>query len=152
MDPMIFKNLLQKLFNPVSPNTASNPDFPKEGILWREWNDGTQKLIAERNRPVLFFVANPNPAVWPFLKAVLGAMPSNPKLRELLHDYYIAVMIKGDSIPEYFRDLGAGSRYNIAILSPAGLTPMTVINPISGIPREIVTTITKILEKLQEIY
>src|SRR5579859_246456 len=96
---MIFKSLFRK--------AAPGPEFPTDGILWHEWNEATEKLIAERDRPVLLVVLNPEPTVAPFLKGVLRAMPSNAELRELLHGYYIALMIRADSIPDYFRDLGA---------------------------------------------
>lgn len=146
---MPLKDFLRKLFR-ASPHPDKK--FPEDGILWREWNDETEKLIAERNRPVLLFVANPDPMVSPFLKAVMRAMPLNAELRGLLHDYYIAVFMMAESIPEYFRDLGAGSSYNIAILSPAGHTPLATIDPVSGKPEEIVTTITKVLVELQKNY
>ena len=152
MGAMILKNLFQKLFNPAAKSDSSGPDFPKDGILWHEWNDVTKKLIIERDRPVLLFVANPDPTVSPFLKGVLMEMPRNKKLRALLQDYYLALMIPVESLPELFKDLGAGGRYNIAILSPAGLTPMAMIDPVNGKPEKIVETILKILEKLQELY
>ena len=79
-------------------------------------------------------------------------MPLNERLRNLLHDYYIALMVYSDSMPEYLEDLDAGSRYNIAVLSPAGLTPMVTIDPMDGSPEEIVGAILKVLEKLQEVY
>jgi len=94
----------------------------------------------------------PDPIIAPFLKGVLQAMPLNEKLRDLLHHYYIALMVYPGSMPEYFEDLDAGSRYNIAVLSPAGLTPMVTIDPTDGRPEEIVGTILKVLEKLQEVY
>jgi hypothetical protein len=131
---------------------GSHPEFPRDGILWREWNDETIRLIEERDRPVLLFVADPDSAIAPFLKGVLKAMPLNEKLRDLLHDYYIALMVRAGSTPEYLEDLGAGSRYNIAVLAPAGLTPMVMINPMEGGPEEIVETIRKVLDKLKEVY
>ena len=149
---MIFKNIFRKLFNQTPKSASSKPDFPKDGILWRVWNGETQKMIAEKNRPVLLFVENTDPTVWPFLKVVLKEMPRNKKLRALLQDYYLALMIPVESLPELFKDLGAGGRYNIAILSPAGLTPMATIDPVNGKPEKIVETILKILEKLQELY
>ena len=130
----------------------ARPEFPKDGILWHEWNDDTLGTIEERDRPVLLFVANPDPVIAPFLQGVLRAMPLNERLRNLLHEYYIALMVYSDSMPEYLEDLQAGSRYNIAILSPAGLTPMVTIDPMDGRPEEIVGTILKVLEKLQEVY
>jgi len=42
-------------------------EFPDKGILWRDWNDDTLRIIQEKNRPVLLFVADPDPFVWPFL-------------------------------------------------------------------------------------
>lgn len=146
------KELFNKKSGPTSPLTLDEIKLPKDGIRWYEWNDDTQKLIAERDRPILLFVANPDPMVWPFLKAVFKAMPLNPKLRELLHGYTLALFMKADSVPEYFSDLGAGKSYNIAILSPAGLTPLATIDPTGGKTEEIVNTITKVLEKLQEVY
>jgi hypothetical protein len=128
------------------------PEFPKDGILWHEWNDETIRMIEERDRPVLLFVSNPDPLIAPFLKGVLRSMPLNEKLRDLLHHYYIALMVHIDSMPEYLEELDAGSRYNIAILSPAGLTPMVTIDPLGGKPEEIVETILKVLQKLQDIY
>lgn len=142
--PMIFKRLFSR--------AGAGPEFPTDGILWHEWNEVTEQLIAERDRPVLLAVLNPEPTVAPFLKAVLRAMPADAELREMLHSYYIAVMLRADAIPDYFRDLGAGSRYNIAILSPAGLTPLATIDPAGGKPQEIVQTITKVLVKLKEVY
>ena len=128
------------------------PEFPEDGILWHEWNDETLGMIEERDRPVLLFVSNPDPSVAPFLKGVLRAMPLNEKLRDLLHHYYIALMVRADSMPEYLEDLDAGRRYNIAVLSPAGLTPMVTIDPRGGRPEEIVETILKVLQKLQDVY
>ena len=149
---VILKNLFLKFLNQAPKSASSQADFPKDGILWHEWNDVTKKLIIERDRPVLLFVANPDPTVSPFLKGVLMEMPRNKKLRALLQDYYLALMIPVESLPELFKDLGAGGRYNIAILSPAGLTPMATINPVDGKPEKIVGTILKVLEKLQELY
>jgi len=132
--------------------TGSRPEFPEDGILWREWNDETLRLIEERDRPVLLFVVDPDPAVAPFLKGILQAMPLNEKLRILLHDYFIALMVRADSVPEYLEELGSGRQYHIAILAPVGLTPMVTFNPMQGRPGEVVETILKVLEKLQEVY
>ena len=136
----------------MTDSFTAPPEFPKDGILWHEWNDETIRMIEERDRPVLLFVSNPDPLIAPFLKGVLRAMPLNEKLRDLLHHYYIALMVHIDSMPEYLEELDAGSRYNIAILSPAGLTPMVTIDPLGGKPEEIVETILKVLQKLQDIY
>jgi hypothetical protein len=38
-------------------------EFPDKGILWRDWNDDTLRIIQEKNRPVLLFVADPDPFV-----------------------------------------------------------------------------------------
>jgi hypothetical protein len=122
------------------------------GILWHEWNEETERQVAERNRPVLLFVANPDPMVAPFLNLFLRAAPLNARLRELLHDYYIAIMIRADALPEYFADMGAGRRYNLAVLSPAGLTPLAVIDPSDGRPEAIVETVAELLTRLKSVY
>jgi len=149
---MSLKKLFSKLFIRSKAPSSSDAQFPKDGILWHEWNDATRKLIADRNRPVLLFVANQDGMVWPFLRGVFQEMPLNAKLRELLNGYFIGLLMKGGEVPEYFRDLGAGGRFNIAILSPAGLTPMATIDPSKGKPKEIVGTILKVLENLQKTY
>jgi len=127
-------------------------EFPDEGILWRGWNDETLALIQEKGLPVLLFVADPNALAWPFLKAVFQAMPANAKLRELLHERYPALFIEADALPEELKLLGAGSRYHIAVLSPAGLTPMITIDPVHGAPAEVVAEIVRILQRLDEVW
>jgi hypothetical protein len=126
--------------------------FPERGILWRGWNEETLELIREKGLPVLLFVADPDPIVSPFLKAVFQAMPANAKLRQLLHERYPALFIEADALPEEQKLLGAGSRYHIAVLSPAGLTPMITIDPVHGAPAEVVAEIARILERLDEVW
>ncbi len=52
------------------------------GIVWRRWNEETQKEIARRNRPVLLFVASDGPLDYaiPILRAIFAAMPANSRL------------------------------------------------------------------------
>lgn len=126
----------------------ATPEFPDDGILWRGWSEETLKLIAERDKPVLLFVANPDPTVWPFLRETFKAMPKNSKLRQLLHDGCPALFLKADELPEELSSMGAGSRYQIAILSPSGLTPMVTINPVSGNPDAVVEEIAAVLERI----
>jgi len=130
----------------------SESQFPGEGILWRGWNEETLALIQQRGLPVLLFVADPDAFAWPFLKAVFKAMPENAKLRGFLHERYPALFIKADALPEELQALGAGSRYHIAVLSPAGLTPMVTIDPVHGVPSEVVDEIVRILERLDEVW
>ena len=130
----------------------SESQFPDEGIFWRGWNEETLALIQQRGLPVLLFVADPDAIAWPFLKAVFKAMPANAKLRELLHGRYPALFVEADALPEEQKLLGAGSRYHIAVLSPAGLTPMITIDPVHGAPTEVVAEIARILERLDEVW
>ncbi len=130
----------------------SQSQFPEQGILWRGWNEATLKLIQEKDLPVLLFVADPDPMVWPFLKAVFEAMPANARLRELLHERHPSLFIKAEDLPEELQSLGAGSRYHIAVLSPAGLTPMVTIDPVHGVPAEVVGKIVRVLERLDEVW
>jgi hypothetical protein len=125
--------------------------FPDKGILWRGWDDDTLRIIQEKNRPVLLFVADTDPFVWPFLRETFKAMPANARLRELLNDFYSALFIKADSIPPDLKALGAGSTYHIAVLSPYGLTPMVTIE-IQRSPDEVVRTIVEILERLVDAW
>jgi hypothetical protein len=126
----------------------SASQFPEKGILWRDWSEETLRTIEDKKWPVLLFVADPDPIVWPFLRAVLEQMPANARLRTLLHESFLALFIKADALPEHLKALGAGSRYHIAILSPYGLTPMITIDPVSGKPAEVVSEIVLTLERL----
>ena len=130
----------------------SNPEFPEKGILWRGWNEETLGIIHEKNRPVFLFVADPDSLVAPFLKAILTAMPGNEKLRGLLHEYFPAVFIEAGSLPADLKSFGAGSGFHIAVLSPAGFTPMVTFDPVSGNPEKVVEEIVAALERLREVW
>ncbi len=127
-------------------------EFPDQGILWRGWDDETLRLINEKQQPVLLFVADTDPFVWPFLRETFKEMPKNAKLRDLLHARCPALFIKADSLPEELTALGAGSRYHIAILSPYGLTPLVTIDPTGGKPAETVDRIALLLERVLETW
>lgn len=94
-------------------------DFPHKGILWRGWGDETLRIIQEKNRPVLLFVADTDPFVRPFLREIFKAMPANARLRQLLNDVYPALFIEANSVPPDLEALGAGSNYHVAVLSDA---------------------------------
>ena len=126
-------------------------DFPDQGILWRGWNDDTLRIVQEKSRPVLLFVADTDPFVWPFLREIFKAMPANARLRQLLNDFYPALFIKADAIPADLKTLGAGSNYHIAVLSPYGLTPMVTIQ-IQRSPEEVVRNVVEILERLVDAW
>ena len=40
----------------------------------------------------------------------------------------------------------------ISVLSPAGLTPMVTIDPVHGVPAEVVDEIARILGRLDEVW
>jgi hypothetical protein len=123
-------------------------EFPDRGILWRGWTEETLRLIAEKQMPVLLFVADPNSPVWPFLREIFKEMPKNAKLQQLLHETYPALYIEADALPDELKLLGAGTTYHIAILSPYGLTPMATMDPITGKPSDVVNKVVAILERL----
>ncbi|HMK70359.1 MAG TPA: hypothetical protein VK442_05235 [Xanthobacteraceae bacterium] len=124
------------------------PEFPDQGILWRGWEDETLRIINEKEQPILLFVPDLDPFVWPFLRETFKEMPKNAKLRDLLHASCLALYIEADKLPDELKLLGAGSRYHIAILSPYGLTPLITIDPTSGKPAEIVERIVSLLERI----
>jgi hypothetical protein len=126
-------------------------DFPHKGILWRGWGDETLRIIQEKNRPVLLFVADTDPFVRPFLREIFKAMPANARLRQLLNDVYPALFIEADSVPPDLEALGAGSNYHVAVLSPCGLTPIVTIEVQRG-PEEVVGAIVEILERLVDVW
>jgi hypothetical protein len=129
----------------------SEEDFPDKGILWRGWNEDTLRIIQEKNRPVLLFVADTDPFVWPFLREIFKAMPASARLRQLLNDFYPALFIKADSTPPDLKALGAGSDYHVAVLSPCGLTPIVTIE-IQRSPDEVIHSIVEILERLVDVW
>ena len=130
----------------------AEPEFPAEGILWRGWDEETLRLISEKGQPVLLFVADPDPLVWPFLRETFKEMPKNARLRDLLHARCPALYIEAESLPWELKALGAGSRFHIAILSPYGLTPMVTIDPVSGKPEDVVARIVLVLERILEAW
>ena len=127
-------------------------DFPGEGILWRGWDEASLRFFADKDWPVLVFVADSDPLVWPFLRELFRAMPKNAKLRDLLHEHFPALLIKGDAVPRELAMLGAGSSYHVAVLSPSGFTPMVTIDFVSGNPDDVVEHIVRILEQLVEAW
>jgi hypothetical protein len=135
----------------MSTREILQSDFPDQGILWRGWNDETLRLIAERQRPVLLFVADPDPMVWPFVRETFKAMPANARLRELLHDFCTPLFVDARSLPDDLKTFGAGSRYHIAVLSPHGLNPMVTVNVLRA-PDEVIATIVDTLERLADVW
>jgi hypothetical protein len=129
----------------------SEHEFPDGGILWRGWNEETLRLIRERERPVLLFVADPDPLVWPFLRETFKAMPGNARLRGLLHEFYTPLFIEAGALPDDLKAFGAGSRYHVAVLSPYGFTPMVWVNVLRP-PDEVIATIVDTLERMQDAW
>jgi len=129
------------------------PEFPDDGVLWRGWDDDTLRIIDEKNQPVLLFVRDTDPFVWPFLRETFKAMPKNAKFCALMSERCTALYTEIETLPEELKLLGAGSRYHIAILSPRGLTPIATIDPTGGgKPAEIVERIVAFLERVLETW
>ncbi|MGO9397129.1 MAG: hypothetical protein ACLP19_04690 [Xanthobacteraceae bacterium] len=133
--------------------TIPTPEFPAAGVLWRGWDDETLRIIDEKHQPVLLFVRDTDPLVWPFLRETFHAMPKNAKLCALVHERCTALYTEVETLPEELKLLGAGTRYHIAILSPYGLTPIVTIDPTGGgRPAEIVERIVALLERMLEAW
>jgi hypothetical protein len=135
----------------MSAPEISQAEFPEKGILWCRWDDETLRRIQERQRPILLFVADPNPAVWPFLREIFKAMPANSRLRDLLHEFFLPLFIEAELLPEDLKAFGAGSKYHIAVLSPHGLTPLVTID-VHRRPDDVVNTMVETLERLVEVW
>jgi hypothetical protein len=125
--------------------------FPSSGILWRGWNEETLRLIQQRERPVLLFVADPDPLIWPFLRETFNAMPANARLRELLHEFYTPLYVEARALPDDLKAFGAGSRYHVAALSPYGLTPLVWLD-VRRPPDQVVAAIVDTLERMQDAW
>jgi hypothetical protein len=123
-------------------------DFPDAGIVLLKWNAATEAALAQRERPILLFVADPDPMVFPFLRPVFQALPKNVHLRELLHQEFPALYIEAAAIPEALSAFGAGRQYHIAVLSPYGLNPLVVFDPVRGDAAAVVAEIAAVLDRL----
>ena len=134
----------------------SAPETPEQkppggGILWRGWNEETLRLVQRRERPVLLFVADPDPLVWPFLREIFKAMPASAKLCELLRDFYTPLYVEASSLPDDLAAFGAGSRYHVAVLSPYGFTPLVWIDVLRA-PDKVIAAIVDTLERLADAW
>jgi hypothetical protein len=134
----------------TAPETPE-PKFPDGGILWRGWNEETLRLVAQRERPVLLFVADPDPLVWPFLRATFNAMPASARLRDLLHEFYTPLYLEASALPDDLTAFGAGSRYHVAVLSPYGFTPLVWVD-VRRPPDEVIAAIVDTLERMQDAW
>ena len=123
-------------------------DFPAAGIIWLKWNAATEAALAQRERPILLFVADPDPMVFPFLRAVFQALPKNARLRGLLHDEFPTLYVEAATIPEALSAFRAGRHYHVAVLSPYGLNPLVVFDPARGDAAALVAEIASVLERL----
>jgi hypothetical protein len=123
-------------------------DFPDARIVWKKWSAKTETEFAQRERPILLFVADPDPMVFPFLRAVFQAMPKNARLRDLLYQEFPALYVEAGAIPEALSAFGAGRQYHIAVLSPYGLNPLVVFDPVRGDAAALVAEIVGVLECL----
>jgi hypothetical protein len=131
----------------------ATPEFPDDGVLWRGWDDETFRIIDEKKQPILLFVRDTDPFVWPFLRETFKAMPKNAKFCVLMNERCTALYTEIETLPEELKQLGAGSRYHIAILSPYGLTPIVTVDPTGGgKPAEIVERIVVLLERVLEAW
>ena len=134
----------------TAPETPDH-ERPDSGILWRGWDEETLRLVAERERPVLLFVADHDPLVFPFLRETLRAMPGNARLRALLREFYTPLYIEARALPDDLKALGAGSRYHVAVLSPYGFTPLVWID-VQRTPDQVIATIVDALERLADAW
>jgi hypothetical protein len=123
-------------------------DFPDARIVWKKWSAKTETEFAQRERPILLFVADPDPMVFPFLRTVFQAMPKNARLRDLLHQEFPALYVEAGAISEPLSAFGAGRQYHIAVLSPYGLNPLVVFDPVRGDAAALVAEIVSVLERL----
>jgi len=109
------------------------------------------RLVQQRERPVLLFVADPDPLVWPFLREIFKAMPASAKLCELLRDFYTPLYVEASSLPDDLAAFGAGSRYHVAVLSPYGFTPLVWIDVLRA-PDKVIAAIVDTLERLADAW
>jgi len=126
------------------------PDYRDRGILWLRCDDSSLDAIAAKGQPVFLFVGNTDSVATPALRALLKAIPQNARLRDLLHEHFSPLFIEaGADVPDDFQHLRA---YEVAVLSPVGLTPIVTIDPTLGTADEVVDRIVEVLEQLRGIW
>lgn len=130
----------------------TEPALPTDGILWRGWSEEFLRELADKPRPVLLFIPDPEPTVAPFLRAIFRAMPASARLRTQLREFFPALYVEPGLLPEDLKSYGAGSRWRIAILSPSGFNPMVVFDPVRGDPAAVVEEIAAVLERLRPMW
>ena len=137
----------------MSEQPAGEWEFPRDGILWRKWGKEAVDEILAKDRPVLLFVADRDPLLFPFLREIFRSLPKNEKLRQILHKEIIGLFLEADAVPENELGLyGAGKNYHLAILSPSGFTPMVTFPFHVCTPSEVVEQIVVALERLLETW
>jgi hypothetical protein len=132
---------------------AEAPVDRPPGIVWLRWESASLDFIAEQGRPVFLFVGDLDPAVAPYLQALLRALPKNEKIRRLLGHEFPALFIESNAaVPEELAAFGAGDAFHVALLSPAGLTPLFTFNYVNDNADELAGTIGDALERLAGIW
>ena len=129
-------------------------ELPNDGIIWRSY-DQTLRLVKENPRPVLAFVLDDDGTCWPFLREIFRVLPQNEQMRELLNGPCVPMLLKADALPPYLQELatlGPVKGYHIAILSPAGLTPIRIFDYVTGNPEALVGEIAHTLEQVVRIW
>jgi len=122
-----------------------------DGIVWRTYEQ-TLELLREKRRPVFAFVLDDDGTRWPFLREIFKTLPEHAELRDVLNGPCLPLLLKADALPPYLKELGAGQSYHIAILSPAGLTPLAIFDHVTGDPKSLATNIADCLEKVSRLW
>ena len=126
--------------------------LPDDEIDWHGWNAGTLRKIAQKDRPVLVLIVDPDPTVAPFLKGIMEAAHQNTRLCQLLRHDFMALYMPVDDLPSELAALGAGRHYHLGIVSPDQFTPMTTFPFHTCTPSEVVEQIVVALERLLETW
>jgi len=86
------------------------------------------------------------------LREIFKTLPEHAELRHVLNGPCLPMLLKADALPPYLKELGAGQSYHIAILSPAGLTPLAIFDHVTGDPKSLATNIADCLEKVSRLW
>jgi hypothetical protein len=124
-----------------------------EGIIWKSY-DQTVELLKENPPPIFAFVLDYDGTRWPFLRAIFEALPKNEKLRDLLSNACIPMLLQADSLPAPLAELGPFGPvegYHLAILSPVGLIPLKTFDYVTRDPALLVAEIADALDQIARI-
>ncbi len=126
--------------------------MPNDTIPWLAWSPKTLERMRAEPRPTLLFVEDPeNGLVAPFLRAILEEMEAHDGLRALLSEWAWPLKVRAKGIDDFLAAMGAGKDYHVCITPSGQLTPLVVVDTVTGDPAATVAEIFRALKELKKV-